>query len=740
MLSRKWVRGKNLRVLNTVIKPENIFGMKVRNTVTRSTKKYIPNKNHKNNTIDNYYKPLMINKLNNKKRIREEYENEISIYSDEMDICETSSKLTEVQDEPNFGWDDFNTLPSLDNVNVQSDHKDLWVSATKTANSLLNDTLLDWLVLYYDKIGYNEIPNENNKRKTVPFDDKKRKQEMEEEKKELSLILQGGLEFEILVNKEIETNYPNDVKRVVARYVNMDDYHKTVEYMMAGVPIIIQAAVYNFKNKTNGVIDLLIRSDYVNKLFNLPVLTSEEEHLKAPLLNGNYHYIVIDIKWSGMHLRSNEPTLRNVHRFKAYKGQLAIYNGGIGQMQGYTPSKAYILAKSWKREYTRNKQTYTECGYDCFDRLGVIDFLEYDAYIIKETHEAVQWIRNVRFNGHKWSCMPPTIQELYPNMNNRYDAPFHTVKKELAVENKELTQVSHVEIKHRKYAHSLGIKSYDDPRCTAKNMGFKGGKIMRLVDKILDTQRGESLLTPEKITNNDFNWKTATPCDYYMDYEDAQPELIIKKMNIRNAKPDYKLNFMIGLAYQENDNNIYRCFLAKNLNLEEEERIFLEKMNFINQRTKEYNQKHKTNYKPRIFHWSQAEPLNFKSFSKRHDHKYDEWITNVIWIDMHKIFKDEKNSYENAIIVKDALGFSLKRVNNAMYKHGMVQTQWPSTGPGDGLGAMTNAIQYYCYKDDPNHDLSKEEYYNNVMQSIINYNEIDCMSLCEIVTYLRKNH
>jgi len=80
MLSRKWVRGKNLRVLNTVIKPENIFGMKVRNTVTRSTKKYIPNKNHKNNTIDNYYKPLMINKLNNKKRIREEYENEISIF------------------------------------------------------------------------------------------------------------------------------------------------------------------------------------------------------------------------------------------------------------------------------------------------------------------------------------------------------------------------------------------------------------------------------------------------------------------------------------------------------------------------------------------------------------------------------------------------------------------------------------------------------------------------------------
>ena len=255
---------------------------------------------------------------------------------------------------------------------------------------------------------------------------------MEEEKKELSLILQGGLEFEALVNKEIETKYPNDVKRVVERYVNMNDYQKTLEYMKAGVPIIIQAAVYNFNNKTFGVIDLLIRSDFVNKIFNSQVLKSTEEHLKAPLLNGNYHYIVIDIKWSGMHIRSNEPTLRNKSRFKAYKGQLAIYNAGIGQMQGYTPQKAYILAKSWKREYTRNKQTFTEHGYDCFDRLGVVDFTGYDHYILKETHEAIQWIRNTRINGQKWSCINPIIPELYPNMNNRYDAPFHSVKKDLA--------------------------------------------------------------------------------------------------------------------------------------------------------------------------------------------------------------------------------------------------------------------------------------------------------------------
>jgi len=739
MLNQKWVRGKNLRVLNTVIKPANLSGMKVKSMTKQTTQTIY----QKNNTIDNYYKPI-INKVNKAsqsiKRSRIVYEEDQISESDEMNIDDTTSVSTDSQQDSDFGWDEFNTLSPIENVDVNSDNKDLWVSATKSANYLLNDTLLDWLILYYDKFGYNEFPNGNYTYTVKQHRKQDRKQEMEEEKKELSLILQGGLEFEALVNKEIETKYPNDVKRVVERYVNMNDYQKTLEYMKAGVPIIIQAAVYNFNNKTFGVIDLLIRSDFVNKIFNSKVLTSTEEHLKAPLLNGNYHYIVIDIKWSGMHIRSNEPTLRNKSRFKAYKGQLAIYNAGIGQMQGYTPQKAYILAKSWKREYTRNKQTFTEHGYDCFDRLGVIDFTGYDHYILKETHEAIQWIRNTRINGQKWSCINPIIPELYPNMNNRYDAPFHSVKKDLAELNKELTQITHVEVKHRKHAHTLGIKSWDNPKCTAKNMGFKGGKLMKLVDRILKVQQGEKIISPDKIKSNDYNWKNESPCDYYMDYEDAQPELNIKNMNVRNSEPGPKLTFMIGLVYRENDEMKYKCFLANQLTIEEEKRIYLEKINFITQKTIEYNRQHNTNYKPRIFHWSQAEPINFKSFSRRYNHNYDEWFNSVIWVDMHKIFKNDKNEYEDAIIVKDALGFSLKKVNNAMFQHGMVETQWPTSGPGDGLGAMSMAIKYYSYKQNHQRDLSLDESFNREMQSIIDYNEVDCRAVYEIVNYLRKNH
>ena len=41
------------------------------------------------------------------------------------------------------------------------------------------------------------------------------------------------------------------------------------EAMKKGIPIICQAVLYNFEDKTYGLPDILIRSDYINKLVNL---------------------------------------------------------------------------------------------------------------------------------------------------------------------------------------------------------------------------------------------------------------------------------------------------------------------------------------------------------------------------------------------------------------------------------------------------------------------------------------
>ena len=61
----------------------------------------------------------------------------------------------------------------------------------------------------------------------------------------------------------------------------------------------------------------------------------------------NYHYRVIDIKWSQLQLCSDGFKILNSDRYPAYKGQLAIYNLALGKIQNYIPNNAYILGKSY---------------------------------------------------------------------------------------------------------------------------------------------------------------------------------------------------------------------------------------------------------------------------------------------------------------------------------------------------------------------------------------------------------
>ena len=82
-------------------------------------------------------------------------------------------------------------------------------------------------------------------------------------------------------------------------------------------------------------------------MVKFPII-QEEEKIKAPNLKENYHYVVVDIKWSTLHFSAKNNTLLKKGRIPAYKGQLAIYNCILGKIQGYFPTKAYILGKGWR--------------------------------------------------------------------------------------------------------------------------------------------------------------------------------------------------------------------------------------------------------------------------------------------------------------------------------------------------------------------------------------------------------
>ena len=602
-------------------------------------------------------------------------------------------KLTQKQNllkESSYGWSNFNTITNSND----------WVSATKVKNYLLKDPVIDWLDL-------------NNKTQLNPS--------CTISSNHQNIFFEMGIKFENEVINYLRKDYPDVIKKVVTNQLNISLNDVTLQYMKEGIPIIEQAALYNLKNKTFGVADILIRSDWINKLFTVPVLSTNEETYKALHLNGDYHYRVIDIKWTTLYLCNDGKLIRNSHRTPAYKGQLAIYNAALGILQGYTPNEAYILAKSW------NINNGKDDGYNCFTRLGCIDYKNFDNKYLQETNNAIKWVRNVRQNGSQWTYNNPSVPELYPNMCNKYDAPYHNIKKDMAKELNELTMIYMVGTKNRAISHSKKIYSWKDKRCNSKNLGINGPKIGPIVDKIIKINRDPgNNIEPLKIKNNMQNWQKHTYLDFYVDFETVSETLYNKNINILNSKNEGQLLFLIGVGYKRNNKWSYNKFLVNKIELEDEKTILTQFVTFIENETLVYmksNKKNRNECTPRFFHWSHAEKTIFNAVNKRHNNIYGNW--NVEWIDIYKVFIDEQ------IVVKGSTKYTLKDISYAMKSHGMIQSVWASNGPNNGLEAMLDAINYYQTME-----ISNE----SQIQVIVNYNEIDCKTVCEIVSYLREYH
>ncbi|ARF09679.1 hypothetical protein Indivirus_2_58 [Indivirus ILV1] len=676
-------------------------------------------------------KTVAINKRknNNQKKI----DNELFIEEDSSDTFNPLNKKRKRNETESakISWNDFNIYYPADGYNNMSvEEKKEWISATNVKNYLLRDPLIDWFDLYYLEKGFNDIPEEQRQitpenMNLIITERNTKKKTFEVEKNKLNVLFEMGHKFEDYVIQDLKTKYSNHIKKVVTNTVTPDLNQVTLKYMLEGIPIIEQAALYNFSNRTFGVADLLIRSDWFEKIFVDQIISENEKYYKAPKLNGNYHYRVVDIKWTTMYLCSNGKNLRNSHRFSAYKGQLAIYNAALGILQGYTPNTAYIMSKAW------NLNGNQDHGYNCYKLLGQVDYSDFDSKYILETQNAIRWVRNVRYNGNKWSCNKPSVPELYPNMCNKFDSPYHNIKKELCDQLNEITQIWMVGVKHRKIAHSKGIMGWDDPRCNSETIGMHGKKLGPIVDKIIRVNRDNiGNILPSTIINNMENWQTKTDLDFYLDFEGITGCLYDKNICLENSEIDSQLIFMIGVGYENKGNWEYKTFMTNSISRSEESRIFREFIDFITKKKQDL----KSKLKPRFFHWSPAEKSVMNMINKRYKNEFSKWINSVTWIDMCKVFTNEP------IVIKGATKFNLKEIAKTMVMHGMIQSSWDNSGPDNGLMAMMEAINYYHYMENGKRNKKDDKKYVDLMISITDYNEIDCKVIWEIVKYLRQNH
>ncbi len=619
-----------------------------------------------------------------------------------------------------------------------------WITPSATRNYLLKDPLCDWL----DKFAGNltkEIssPEIGNLVTSISTAGKS-------SDKFLSFILNQGNNFEKgvidLLKKKFKIKLVDisqwDPSRNVER--SMDTrFIQTVNAMKKGTPLIYQGVLIDTDEHIRGIPDLIVRSDYLSQLVSMKYLEAMEEKKSCELTKKNYHYRIVDIKFTTLALRSTGINLLNSGSVPAFKSQVCLYNKLLGKVQGYTPDQAYILGRRWKL----TKSDQVDQGFTCFERLGVVDFSAFDKPIIEKTEKAVNWLRLLEKEGHTWKVMtlPLPHEELYPNMSNNHDAPWRPIKEIIAKQIKEITSLWMCGPKNRTLAHQAGILQWTDPKCTSESLGVKGQKTSKILTEILETNKGPHIfnIRPRIIDLEYKNWQSNDGIlELYIDFETIND--IFNDFHELPRQKSFNYIIMLGVYYldlergSENPEGMtggmkYKSFVANQIASAEELRICQEFSAFVLEMAQKQKRKN-----VRLVHWSNAEVLSWEKASERNKlHDIDTFCMNnnqgitVDFFDLLDFFKTVP------ITIKGCLNFGLKTVAKRMFELGCIKSTWPGNLLcTDGVSAMLQTYNAYkeCHLSGMGlleHPLIKDE---------LAYNQVDCKVLHEILIYLRQKH
>jgi hypothetical protein len=571
------------------------------------------------------------------------------------------------------------------------------VSASHLYNYMINDSLVDWL-----KLG-----NCQGNQKTFKSNDSFCGF--------TEFIMNKGVEFEKEIIKYIHENKIPVVN--VSEYITEESLNKTKNLMMSGTPLIHSAPVRNIVNGTQGVIDILIRSDFLDKLIEKNCLTTEEITTSAPFLKKPYHYVVIDIKFSTLPLRADGVHLLNSGSYPAYKAQCLVYTEAVGLIQGFTAPYSFIMGRRWKC----NKKGVENYNQTCLNKLGKISYNSVDSDYKQRTNEAIQWVRDVKNVGHTWSINPPSRIELYPNMcvdSGKWNCEKEKISNNIG----EITNIWYVGVKQRNIAIKKGIKSWKDRRCSSQKMNINGIR-GSTIDAILNINRQTlDKIRPSVIKSTLYNWKTKDN-EIYVDFETMSD--IFSDFSLLPTQSKTDIIFMIGVGWCDEGQWRYKNFTCSKPTHDEEYRIMNDFCQFLVDRGQ-----------PKIYYWhaessfwNSAETRQFDIANENGDTKKknnisDSWkIKN--WADLCKLFREEP------IVIKDCFKFGLKAIAGAMKKHNMIST-YNNSNCENGANAMIKAWKTYSESENPEN--------SDVMKDIIKYNEFDCKVLWEILTFLRTNH
>ncbi|MBM4410842.1 MAG: hypothetical protein FJ037_05920 [Chloroflexi bacterium] len=586
---------------------------------------------------------------------------------------------------------------------------DEWVSASTTRNYALNDPILDWLDLFGESKGYqpdHALPGYDPRTDFREF------------------LFAQGREFEARVIAHLSRE--TEVRTLTDDHLQTrtrEAAEATFAAMREGVPAIYQGVLWDAEHAAFGAPDLLVRADVLERL--LPgTLDAKAIEVPAPDLGGAWHYRVVDVKFSGLHLNAAGTDLTNGGSMPAYKTQLFLYNRALGRIQGYEPPAAHLIGRSWQRTQ-RGVEYRGDSALDVAATAPQSGETARGRLTSSTATGALHWIRRLRAEGGTWQVTPePSTRELYPDASNAEDQPWHAAKRLIARDLDEITLLWQVGVEKRNQAHEKGIRSWTDPRLTPEQVGMKAdGAYHDPLSGILEINRVTDGPPMRRGHGTDPEaWRPVPPLEFFVDFEtfdDLHDDFT--SFPRCGGRP---LIFMVGCGHIEDGEWQFRCFVADTETEEAEARMidaWFEHMEAIRQRVTPHFEA------PRVIHWSPAEKIMFEtaynSAQARHPEKG--W-PSPNWFDFLDVMRKEP------VVIRGAMGFGLKAVARALHSHGLIETVW-GDGPTDGLGAMMGG--WWCYDEAVRSGVPVTSL--DLMKEIVDYNEVDCRSMWEVVRAVR---
>ena len=569
-----------------------------------------------------------------------------------------------------------------------------WVSASATRNYALGDPMVDWLNLHGEASGLAPDTKSAGYDRRLDFK---------------QFIMGQGCAFEARIMERLRERFGDEMVEIqsVSSAIQM---RQTLEAMERGVPIITQAHLWEPRSRVHGHPDLLVRSDYLNRLVEVPAVSDRPQGCR---MSPDWHYRVVDIKFATLYLKADCTTLLNRGSAKAFKAQVCVYTVCLGYMQGHHPGRAYLLGRGW--EATKRGQTIF--SRDPLSKLGVVDLLHDDLEMVGVAAEAVGWVRRCRLQGREWRVLPkPSVPELYPNMCNDSATGWDTARKRIASELREITLVWQCGQSAREDAHAQGIFTWDDPRCNATRLGINGPKLKPVLDALLGVNREGPALLPTKIASSRYGWRQAGPADFFLDVESVS--------NIHSIEPDATgMIYLIGLGWVEGSEWRHRTFVAADLEPSHEEVIVRQLLDLIRERTRDA-----PGAQIKLYHYANAdEALLSKVLGRLSLPPETQTIVDrLVFCDLYRLVLQEP------VLVRGALDFSLKSIVSALHEQGRVKVTYEGSHIQSGMGGAMAAMAAASQREIPfgEHPL--------IRQACI-YNETDCRSLWEILDYFRMN-